>query len=255
MLLILMYHRAGDAALGAGNSPAVLEQHFEHLCEQTVVTIPGEKLASGRLNVCLTFDDAYADFYFHVFPLLQKYSLRAVLAVPTKFILDETSLSLEKRLAMRESEAMCGEMYRTHAPFCTWAELREMQASGLVYIASHSHGHLNMKDAETDVEFEARHSQVLIEKNLSRRPDTFIYPYGSVNHRARQAVRRHYEFDLRVGAALNSDWQPNHQPLCRVGADNTPDLAPLLRWDSLTELGLKMFANRLRAAIGKWRTD
>lgn len=255
MLLILMYHRAGDAALGAGNSPAILERHFQRLCEKTVVIVPGEKPVPRRLNVCLTFDDAYADFYFHVFPLLQKYSLCVVLAVPTKFILDETCLSREKRLNVGQSEAMCGEMFQTHAPFCTWAELREMQASGLVHIASHSHSHLNMQEVGADVEFEAKHSQRLIEENLSRRPDTFIYPYGSVNTRARQAVRQYYDFDLRVGAALNRDWQPNHQPLCRIGVDNTPDLVPLLCWGSLAGLGLKMLANHVRAAFGKWRMD
>lgn len=252
MLLILMYHRVGDRLLGAGNPPSVLAEHFRHLRDHAAVTLPGEPLPPRRLNVCLTFDDAYADFYFHVFPLLRQFSLRAVLAVPTQFILDETALPPETRMAVPQSEAMRDAVFPAKAPFCTWAELRQMQASGLVQTASHSHSHLNMKSAEADVEFEAAHSRALIERNLGVPPRAFVYPYGSVDARARQAVRRHYEFDLRVGSALNLTWQPRRQPLCRVSADNLPDLAISLRWSSLAGLRLKTAGNQIRAAFGKW---
>lgn len=253
MLLILMYHRAGDRAAGAGNSPAVLAGHFQYLRDHAAVIWPGEKLQPRRLNVCLTFDDAYADFYFRVFPLLQKFSLRAVLAVPTRFILEATGLPPETRLAASQAEAMSGEVFQSRAPFCTWQELRRMNDSGLVRMASHSHTHPDMRQNGTDVEFEAAHSQALLDKNLGGHASAFVYPYGSVNARARQAVRRHYEFDLRVGSALNPSWQPARQPLCRVPADDTPDLAALLRWNRRAGWRCKMIANGLRAALGKWR--
>ena len=253
MLLILMYHRAAPPHLGLGNPPEVLESHFSTLRTRANFVLPGDPLPPRRLNVCLTFDDAYADFYFRVFPLLIKHSLRAVLAVPTAFIVESTRLSPEIRLAMPQADAMQGDTFREKAPFCTWAELREMQSGGLVQMASHSHHHPDMRRPDTDVDFECLQSKKLLENNLGRPVDTFIYPYGSVNARAHQAVSRHYKYGIRVGAALNRTWQPRHQPLSRVGADNVTDVSSLFGTRQLAGFGLKMLGNQLRAATGKWR--
>ncbi len=253
MLLILMYHRAAPPHLGLGNPPEVLESHFATLRTRANIVLPGEPLPPRRLNVCLTFDDAYADFYFRVFPLLKKYALRAMLAVPTAFILEQTIIAPEIRLAVPQADAMQGDTYREKAAFCTWEELREMQSSGQVQMASHSHHHPDMRRPDTDVDYECRHSRELLEKNLGRPVASFIYPYGSVNARAHQAVGRHYQYGIRVGGALNHSWQPRHQPLSRVGADNVPDISSLLGLRQLAGFSLKMWGNHLRAATGKWR--
>jgi len=253
MLLILMYHRAGDRCWGAGNPVPVLQSHFEFLRRRFDVVLPGEPLWPGHLGVCLTFDDAYADFYARVFPLLKKFSLRALLAVPTAFVLPQTYLPIEDRLSVTQNDAMHGELFKNKVPFCTWEELREMSASGLVRIASHSHRHPDLRRADVDVEFEASHSRTLLEQNLGCDVSTFVYPFGSVNARAHDTVMRHYTFAMRVGSALNSGWYPRRQPLCRVGADDTPDIARLLRWNQLAALGMKWLANGLRAAAGKWQ--
>src|SRR5215467_6517495 len=142
MLLILMYHRA--VAGPYGNSPEILRSHFAHLRRTYPVVLPGETLEANRLSVCLTFDDAFVDFYAYVFPLLKEYSLRAVLSVPTGFIVPTTNNGLEERLSVSPEEAMRGRTFQLKVPFCTWAELREMSDSGLVAIASHSHQHVDM---------------------------------------------------------------------------------------------------------------
>jgi peptidoglycan/xylan/chitin deacetylase (PgdA/CDA1 family) len=231
----------------------VLEAHFAYLRRRFDVVLPGEPLRPGRLSVCLSFDDAYADFYARVFPLLKRFSLRALLAVPTAFILPDTGVPTGERLAVTQSEAMQAELFKTRAPFCTWSELREMVASGRVQVASHSHRHLDLRRDDVDVEFEAAHSKLLLEQNLGCRISTFVYPFGSVNARAHATVLQHYPFALRVGSALNSGWHPYRQPLCRVGADETPDLARRLSWLGRAAYGLKWAANVLRAARGKWQ--
>ena len=231
----------------------MLEAHFAYLRRRFDVVLPGEPLRSGRLSVCLSFDDGYADFYAHVFPLLEKFSLRALLAIPTAFILSDTMVPMAGRLSVTQHEAMQGDYFKTRAPFCTWEELRRMVSSGRVQIASHSHRHLDLRRDGVDVEFEAAHSKLLLEQNLGCQISTFVYPFGSVNARAHSTVMRHYSFALRVGSALNSGWRPYRQPLCRVGADETPDLARRLRWYHRTAYGLKWGANLLRAARGKWQ--
>jgi len=217
------------------------------------VVLPGEPVRPGRLSVCLTFDDAYADFYAHVFPLLEKFSLRALLAVPTAFVISQTSLPLAERLSVTQNEAMRGEFFQSRAPFCTWEELRRMVSSGWVQVASHSHRHLDLRRDDVDVEHEAAHSKSLLEQNLGCPVSTFVYPFGSVNARSHAIIMRHYAFAMRVGSALNSDWYPRRQPLCRLGADNVPDIACRLRWYRLAAWSLKWMANGLRAAAGKWQ--
>jgi len=218
------------------------------------VVLPGEPVRPGRLSVCLTFDDAYADFYAQVFPLLEKFSLRALLAVPTAFVIPQTSLPMAERLSVTQNEAMQVELFKTKAPFCTWEELRRMVSSGWVQVASHSHRHLDLRRDDVDAELEGAHSKSLLEQNLGCPVSSFVYPFGSVNARSHATIMRHYSFALRVGSALNSGWYPRRQPLCRVEADNVPDIACRLRWHRVAALGMKWMANGLRAAAGKWQS-
>jgi len=250
MLLILMYHRA--VAGPYGNSVPTLRAHFAHLRTAYPIVLPGESLAANRLNVCLTFDDAFVDFHAFVFPLLRECSLRAVLSVPTGFIIPESHLSVEERLSVAPEEAMRGRMFQLKAPFCSWSELREMADSGLVSIASHSHQHVDLTRSAADLEFEVLQSKRVLERQLGREVSTFVYPFGRTDARAHALVKRHYPFAMRIGGALNAGWTPSRQPLSRVGADGVRDIRQLLRWDRLVACQLKGLANSLRAAWGKW---
>jgi peptidoglycan/xylan/chitin deacetylase (PgdA/CDA1 family) len=216
------------------------------------VVLPGEPLRPGRLNVCITFDDAFADFYAHVFPLLEELSIRALLGVSTAFILDGTGRSMEERLSTPEEHAMHWDRFRAKAPFCTWEELDRMAGSGLIQIASHSHHHRDMTSPETDVAREAVESRKLLEGRLKRHVSTFVYPFGRVNPVAHFVVRRNYDFAMRLGSALNFGWSSWKQPLCRVQADNVPDITKHLRPGRLMLFRLKGAANVLRAGLGKW---
>lgn len=250
MLLILAYHRAG---FGRYNNPLpVLRSHFEHLKRNFHVVVPGEPLRPRQLNVCLTFDDAFADFYAHVFPLLEEFSFRAVLGVSTAFILESTGRSMEERLSTPEEHATRWDRFWMEAPFCTWEELDRMAASGLIQIASHSHLHGDMTRPDVDVAMEAVESRRLLEKRLKCHVSTFVYPFGKVNAAAHRVVRRNYDFAMRIGSALNFGWSSRKQPLCRVQADNVPDISKYLSLGRLTLFGLKCTANVLRAGLGKW---
>ncbi len=253
MLLILTYHRAGQGRYS--NPVPVLRSHLDYVARNFNVLLPGESLRPKKLNVCLIFDDAFVDFYAHVFPLLQEFSLRAVLAVPTAFIVESTGLSLEERLAVPEEEAMTGECYKTKVPLCTWEELNHMSGGGLVQIASHSHTHSDMTRPEVDAAFEAVQSRKLLESHINCHVSTFVYPFGKVNRLAHRVVKENYSFAMRLGTALNWNWTPWRQPLCRVQGDNTPNVSRLFQPDRLTVYGLKWVANGLRASTGKWEAS
>ncbi|MEQ1635542.1 MAG: poly-beta-1,6-N-acetyl-D-glucosamine N-deacetylase PgaB [Methylococcales bacterium] len=149
--------------------------------------------------VMLTFDDGYQSFYTRVFPLLKKYHYPATLALVGSWMEGQHT---EERPTI---------------PLMTWAQVREIVASGLVEIASHSydlhHGIMsnpqgNEQSAVTsrlyDKEYEEYEkdepyrqrifnhmgkSADFIFQNLGVRPRVMVWPYGEYNAIAEDAAK------------------------------------------------------------------
>ncbi|MRR21789.1 hypothetical protein EG830_02265 [bacterium] len=75
--------------------------------------------------IVITFDDGYLDNWIHAFPLLKKYSLKATIFVSPEFV--------DGREIIRVDDSAPG--------FLSWSEMREMAASGLIDIQSHTLTH------------------------------------------------------------------------------------------------------------------
>lgn len=217
MLAILAYHRIGQGK--HCNSLAMLESHFAYIQKHFPVLLPGEKMHKRGRHICLTFDDASYDFYHYVFPLLKKYDLRALLAVPTNYILEDTLASPEDRLAVPYTLAMQEGIYERKAPFCTWKELKEMVLSGHVEIAAHSHLHCNLTFDFVDLKREIVRPREIIEKHLSCSVHSFVYPFGRHSESAHRFVMKEYLYAFRLGFSYNFTWQCQKEPLRRIGCD------------------------------------
>ena len=88
--------------------------------------------------VALTLDDGYLDNWVHAFPLLKKYGMKATIFVATDFIdpFPGCRPTLEDVWSGRlERRAL------TWWGYLSWAELKALQASGLVDIQSHTRTH------------------------------------------------------------------------------------------------------------------
>lgn len=245
MILILMFHRISDR-----NDPSVyqrFERFLTELSQHYVIILPGETAPKHKLSICLTFDDAYADFYLYVFPLLQKLKIRAVLGVVPSYITTKTTYRAEQRLSLETigyNDAKTPEFY---AQFCTWQEIQEMVESGLVVVASHSMNHCNAKDEDFDPIIELEQSQqMLIENSGQKRIESFIYPYGSFQKKNHRHAQKCYRYLMRIGAALNMSWQPKDQLLYRYDADNLWKKEKAVSKSLLLSLGLKYLTNKLR---------
>jgi peptidoglycan/xylan/chitin deacetylase (PgdA/CDA1 family) len=218
MLICPLYHRVNKEVYS--NSLETIDAHLRHIAGHFNVVLPGEPLNRQKLNVCLTFDDAFFDFYHLVFPLLKKYSVRAVLAVPVKYILDDTSVPVHVRLAVPHEESHLDGIYQSKAPYCTWKELKEMSGSGFVSIASHSYSHCAIRsDGSVNLELELVQSKLMLEEKLGITVRTFVYPYGKYDKGAYQAVKSTYEFAMRIGNAINASWCNTTGVTYRVNAD------------------------------------
>lgn len=145
----------------------------------------------------LTFDDGYTSFYTRVYPLLKLFNYPAVLALQTGWLSTPAGGTIQ--YGSKET--------RKREFFLDWGQIREMQASGLVEMASHSHdlhkgvignpqgnsqaaAITRIYDAktqhyETDDQYYQRIKTDLdtsadtIEKHTGVRPRVMVWPYGA----------------------------------------------------------------------------
>ena len=145
------------------------------------------KRSLPRKSVVLTIDDGYRSAYTVAYPILKKYGFRATLFVYTDFVGSGAGL--------------------------TWAQMKEMVASGLIDIQPHSKSHSNMarqRNEESPNDYQKRVLRELrapasqIKKRLGITAHTFAYPYGAVNAGvADAAAREGYRLAVTVTRGSN----------------------------------------------------
>jgi len=242
MLIAPLYHKIGNGKYA--NSLKTLEQHLAYIAAHFPTVLPGNPLPKGT-SVCLTFDDAFFDFYHLIFPLLQKYSLKALLAVPTAYIPESTDLSPQERLEKVATFPDKAPPIPSPA-FCTWEELQVLSQSPLIQIASHSLHHRPFTSKHIDLENELFLSKKLLEKKLSTPISSFVYPFGLFTKKTQTLAKKHYKYIFRIGNAHNISWTNTNQLLYRINADELPTTRfpfdPLSRWKHAT----RFFLNTVR---------
>lgn len=155
----------------AGLTPVTLDQLADHLEK-------GAPIPKGA--VVLTFDDNNLGLYRYLYPLLKRFRWPAVLFVHTDYVGKPTS--------------------KEH---CTWAQLKEMEKSGLVKVYPHTASHpadlRKLSDKQLAKEMLA--PRVLMEKQLGGSRAYVSYSNGFYDERvARAAAKAGY----RLG--ITEDW-------------------------------------------------
>lgn len=218
--VVLMYHHIVPddvyaTGIYAGNNAIIPISQFEdemrYLYENGYTTLKMSEVNTYIRNgitlpqktVVITFDDGYESNYMYAYPILQKYNLKANIAVVVISSLDAVSGSAESFDPVKQ----------THLSF---EEMREMQASGLVEIGSHSYnGHAYIKTANSDfgkffsqrkyltnlgrsetyyeyftrINDDLRLSKYILEKELGTVVSYFAFPYGSFCEDAIKALQ------------------------------------------------------------------
>lgn len=238
-LLVLMYHRA--RAGRHGNLAFVLDRHLDFVAQRFGSVLPGEPLRRDALNVCLTFDDAYFDFYAIVVPLLEKHKLQALLAVPTAAIVEHTAAERARRLDISSEEAFASP---ASGGFCTWPELGEIARTGRVAFAAHGHTHSRLDQPGVDLEQEVDRPREILEQRLGAKVTSFVYPYGRFDRRSHGHVSERYSHAFRIGGAINRGW--NSPVLYRVTADELESADAPFRFGKLATYRIRHAWNRLR---------
>lgn len=263
-LLVLSYHdirdevaRKGDPdgfAVSTQNFAAHLDWlsgHGYHPVSLTQVidaSKGGARLPSKP--VLITFDDGLRSVYTKAFPLLRAYGYPALAAVVTDWVDLPAGRSVDY-----------GPRPFTPDDFLTWDQLREMQASGLLEVASHSAdlhhgvtsnpqgnstpaaitriydpvGGYESEDAyRTRIRSDLARSAATIERELGRAPRAIVWPYAAYNEVTNEiadALGMTVSFDLE---GRSTPVTPNLHGLARLLlTDNASlgDLAYQLRRD------------------------
>jgi len=221
-----MYHHVESDQYS--NSIELINEHFKFISNKYETIFPSEyKKSFVRIELCLVFDDAYFDFYFYVFPILKKYNIKVVLAVPTKFILDHSTLPDGARLQQKHNDMMTGENYKKFESFCTWSEIKEMVDSGHVAVASHGSKHHNFlavdRDACVD---ELVNSKDKIKEKIGIDTNIFVYPYGKFNQDIFNLTKKYYLYQFSIGRLINLNVKTSI--IYRVYADDMIDAKKVL---------------------------
>lgn len=213
-----MYHQIVDPKINAEISINKFQQHLTYLKQNFNIISPGQIATDqSKISICLTFDDAYIDFYHYIFPILKKLNIPATLAIPVGLIEDTTTVNLETRLAVNYPDGL-NIAAAANSPLCTWSEIKTMLASGLVYPASHSLTHKDLAEITFDQAYqELCVSKRIILTKLENITETLIYPFGKSNRLIQKMANSHYKYVMRIGNASNRSW--NQKILYRIDAD------------------------------------
>jgi peptidoglycan/xylan/chitin deacetylase (PgdA/CDA1 family) len=169
---ILAYHRFGPKPASLVVTPQAFEAQMALLARNGYRVVSLAQLAAfleGRealppKAVVITIDDGYRSTYEVAWPVLRKHGFPATVFLYTDFVGAPDAL--------------------------TWAQMREMAASGLVEIQPHSKTHTNLTIRQPD-ESDARYRErvrreiegpiEVIRTHLGSRSLAYAFPYGDVN--------------------------------------------------------------------------
>jgi peptidoglycan/xylan/chitin deacetylase (PgdA/CDA1 family) len=185
-LPVITFHTIDDSSSVIACAPDTLRRGLAalHDAGHRAVTLVDalDCLTRGRpfpgRSFAITFDDGYASVYTRAFPLLQQYGWSA-----TVFL---TVGAQGRRTASERLPSLGG-----HA-MLSWAEIREMQNSGITF-GAHTLTHPDLTRVSlARVEAEVRESKAIIEDALGTAVATFAYPFGHYDRRCREIVRGHF---------------------------------------------------------------
>ena len=194
---ILVYHRfdvstPGPTTVTASTLESQLAWLTQHQIQVTPLRSAVAALTAGRRQAAITVDDGHRSVYTVLLPLIRKHQ------TPVTLFIYPSAIS-------NASYAM------------TWEQLREVQATGLVDIQSHTYWHPNFRTERrrrTDPDYQGfvrdqlvRSKQVL-EARVGGTVDMLAWPFGIVDAGLEAAAREagyRFAFAYEGGPAKSGD--------------------------------------------------
>lgn len=238
-LTVISYHEIEDPAEALipdyAVSPTMFVRHIDWLRNNGFVFVSVDQVLAAKRGesrlpskaVLLTFDDGYQSVYTHAWPLLRMLKIPSVISVVTRWQESAEQVDYAGKQVARNK-------------FLSWDILKEMQSSGLVEIASHTHDlHHGLKanpqgsaqpaatarrydasrgyEVEVDylkrIDADLRLSRDVIRKRIGTAPRIVTWPYGKYNEMLESAASK---YGMNIGLTLDDGDNHAGVPMSRL---------------------------------------
>lgn len=243
MRAILTYHSLDDSGSPISIGAEEFQRHVEFLASGKVKVVPLSEIetAPGDDVAAITFDDGVANFASEAWPRLRERGLPATLFVVTGRV---------------GRDNVWGGYHDERVPrlaLLGWDALGRLAGEGLELGAhSRTHPHLDRVSEQQLVEEVGGSAQDLLQF-AGARPESFCYPYGSLDERAVTAVAARYHRACTTELAPLGERTSLHR-LPRLDAFYFRGHGRLEAWGSLgfqARLGVLRAARLVRARLSR----
>lgn len=216
---ILTYHRIDNDGLSTSTAPDTFAQHMNWLADHGWRSLTTNEFAfyANRhhkfpaKSFLLSFDDGYESVASNAFPVLKDLNFHSICFVATRH--------------MRQSNNHVGSSSADDANFLTWQQLRDLHASGLMEVHSHTHAHAQSTDyTEAQLKADLTTSLDLLSTELALPRTCFrhlAWPWGYSNDTSREIARKagfRYQYTVSRSAYLSSSPLEDIPRTCYDGA-------------------------------------
>jgi biofilm PGA synthesis lipoprotein PgaB len=249
---ILSYHEIAEKSETLDATYTVTPKHFDEQIKwlldngyhfinvDDVIKYRKHKTPLPDKAVLLTFDDGYQSVYANAYPVIKKYKIPTVIALVGSWLISKEKVDFSGQIINRNK-------------FLSQAEIKEMVASGLVEIGSHSYGlhhgiqgnpQGNMQPAVTTRQYINDHyedeksykkrikddlaeNSSFLKKYTGQKPRVMVWPYGHYNKEVREIAE---SLGMPVGLTLDDGSNTRLTPLWglhRILVDGTMTLKDL----------------------------
>ena len=201
---ILTYHRVAD---DVGPDPAMLNvspKRFRHQIAgllklgfqpvplRSLIEAQQKHLAFSPRTFAIVFDDGYSDVFRNAWPVLRELNVPATVFLATRYLDSNECFPFDD---------WSRDTATTARPLST-IECREMLASGLIEIGSHTHSHQDFRSRPTAFRQDVQLSLDVLSELFEIKTPLFSFPYGFASRELTDIVR-----ELGLACGLTADCQ------------------------------------------------
>ena len=237
MRAILTYHSIDRSGSAISLDERAFRRQVEWMVGSGIRVVALDRLPSLPASdhaVALTFDDGFANFAVHAWPVLRDHGLPVTLFVVSDRVGGTNSWD-------------AGSPTTPALPLLGWEQLGILQAEG-VTLGAHTRTHPDLRTvSQARLEDEVQSGAGRLEAETGRGPTAFAYPYGAFDDRVVAAVRGTYQVACTTEYRLLSEGDDRHR-LPRLDAFYFRDPRRMESWGSTSFRRRVWMRGRARSA-------